>query len=228
MAKASDNLFPSILLEEATTPATPAAGSQRLFIDVADDTLKRVDAAGTVSAIGGGGGGGTSGRALLDEVVLGSDTANVTFDATDIPASGYRSLLVEILGRVTTAITGDALLVTINGDATDANYQRQRHYGFGSTSAASTASDRRIGTISGANSTANAAAHVSIEVPFYTDTTFYKNLRSFGAVPLGATSEQVELTQSFWRNTAAITSLAFTAAGGSFVTGSRFALYGLV
>lgn len=47
--KAEDNPYPSVLVAEGTTPATPAAGHQRVFIDTADGRLKRVDDAGTVT-----------------------------------------------------------------------------------------------------------------------------------------------------------------------------------
>lgn len=53
MAKASDNEFPSVLLAEGTTPATPAAGNARLFVDSADGLLKWVDDAGVVTSAGG-------------------------------------------------------------------------------------------------------------------------------------------------------------------------------
>lgn len=43
MAKASDNQFPKIILTEGPVPATPTAGDQKLYIDVADHHLKRVD-----------------------------------------------------------------------------------------------------------------------------------------------------------------------------------------
>jgi hypothetical protein len=48
MAKASDNQFPKIILTEGSTPATPSAGDQKLFIDSADHHLKRVDESDTV------------------------------------------------------------------------------------------------------------------------------------------------------------------------------------
>lgn len=49
MAKASDNQFPSVLFtEQGSAPAGPAAGDQRLFIDSADNHLKRVDSADAV------------------------------------------------------------------------------------------------------------------------------------------------------------------------------------
>ena len=52
MAIGSDNEFPKIILvEQGSTPATPAAGTQKLFIDSADGKLKRVDESDTVTAI---------------------------------------------------------------------------------------------------------------------------------------------------------------------------------
>lgn len=51
MAKASDNQFPSVLIGEGSAPASPGAGTQRVFIDTADHKLKRKDSAGTVTII---------------------------------------------------------------------------------------------------------------------------------------------------------------------------------
>lgn len=47
MTKASDNPFPSILIEESTEPSAPAAGHQRLYIDSTSHKLKRTDSSGT-------------------------------------------------------------------------------------------------------------------------------------------------------------------------------------
>jgi hypothetical protein len=56
MAKASDNLFPYVHVVPAAAPASPAAGSQRLYLDSADSNkLKRKDSSGTVVSIEGGG-----------------------------------------------------------------------------------------------------------------------------------------------------------------------------
>jgi hypothetical protein len=51
MAKASDNVFPKLIVAEGTTPASPAAGQQKLFIDSSDHKFKRVDSAGTVTQV---------------------------------------------------------------------------------------------------------------------------------------------------------------------------------
>lgn len=56
MAKASDNLFPSLLFKETAAPASPAAGNQRLFVDPSDHLLKYKNSAGVVSGVGGAGG----------------------------------------------------------------------------------------------------------------------------------------------------------------------------
>lgn len=48
MAKASDNVFPKVLIEEGTEPASPPAGQHKLFVDTADGHLKKKDEAGDV------------------------------------------------------------------------------------------------------------------------------------------------------------------------------------
>lgn len=63
--KAEDNPFPYITLVEGSTPASPASGRQREFIDSADHKVKRVDSTGTVVTVEGGGG-STSTKMPLD------------------------------------------------------------------------------------------------------------------------------------------------------------------
>lgn len=52
MTIASDNEFPKLILVEGDTPVTPSSGQQKLFIDSADHKVKRIDASGTVMAVG--------------------------------------------------------------------------------------------------------------------------------------------------------------------------------
>lgn len=60
MAKASDNLFPYVHLVPAAAPASPAAGSQRLYLDSGNSNkLTRKDSAGATTVVEGGGGGST-------------------------------------------------------------------------------------------------------------------------------------------------------------------------
>jgi len=48
---ADDNTTYKVLVEQGSTPASPAAGKQKIFIDSADHLLKRVNSAGTVTII---------------------------------------------------------------------------------------------------------------------------------------------------------------------------------
>lgn len=86
--KGSDNPFPSILIEEATEPAAPAAGFQRLYIDSTSHTLYRTDSAGAQVAIE-----GSSAAVELDYVQI---TSNVSPTATTE-------------GTANTVVTGSAI-----------------------------------------------------------------------------------------------------------------------
>jgi hypothetical protein len=55
MTKASDNPFPSILVEEGAEPAAPAAGHQRLYLSSSTHKLMRTDSSGTEVEIGAAG-----------------------------------------------------------------------------------------------------------------------------------------------------------------------------
>ncbi len=48
----SNNEFPSLLIKEGTTPTSPAAGDQRLFVRSSDHVLCLVNSGGTVAAVG--------------------------------------------------------------------------------------------------------------------------------------------------------------------------------
>jgi len=53
MGKASDNPYPSVLVvEQGSTPASPAATRQRLFVRSSDHALCMVDSSGNVTVLG--------------------------------------------------------------------------------------------------------------------------------------------------------------------------------
>lgn len=62
--KASNNQFPSILLNEDTEPSAPAAGMQRIYIDSTTHKLKRTDSSGVDVTIEGG----VAGSGTLDAI----------------------------------------------------------------------------------------------------------------------------------------------------------------
>lgn len=53
MTKASDNPFPAMTYVEGTTPSSPSAGRQKLFVRSSDHVLCMVDSSGTVVALSG-------------------------------------------------------------------------------------------------------------------------------------------------------------------------------
>lgn len=56
MTKASDNDYPSVLLtEQGSTPSSPAASHQRLYIRTSDHTLVTVNSSGAVAQVATGG-----------------------------------------------------------------------------------------------------------------------------------------------------------------------------
>jgi hypothetical protein len=48
---ASDNPYPSILVDEETAPTAPSAGFQRLYVDSADHKLKRINASSAIASL---------------------------------------------------------------------------------------------------------------------------------------------------------------------------------
>lgn len=53
MTKASDNIFPKVLIVEGSAPSSPSSGDQALYIDSSDHKLKRKNSSGTVTTIEG-------------------------------------------------------------------------------------------------------------------------------------------------------------------------------
>lgn len=113
---ASDNPFPSVLVVEGTTPATPASNHHRVFVDTADDHLKRVDSTGTVTDIE-----AASGlTALTGDVAAsgsGSQAATIANDAVS-NAKAANMAQATIKGRAAAAGTGDPTDLTPNQAST--------------------------------------------------------------------------------------------------------------
>lgn len=169
----------------------------------------------------------TGGTFLISEQTP-SGTGTVTFSS--IPAT-YRDLMVIIRGRGTTAATSVAALLTFNND-TGANYDKERLTASGGTtvSAAGTAAATSIdlGGIAAANSTADVADAIRVEVFDYRGTTFQKAVHTQNSVKTGtATTNFVANVQSgWWRSTAAINRVDIVLNAGNFVSGSVVSLYG--
>jgi hypothetical protein len=234
MTRASDNEFPSVLLDEqASAPTTPATGFWRVYAK--SDGLYIVDDAGAETGpFGAGGGSGGGAMELIDSEVLGSATQTVTF--ASIPGT-YNHLLIKAVARSDRASNeADGLQVRFNNDS-GTNYGRVR--GESRLSSSDAGSHVVTGDATGdtamsfnqpaADATAGAAANVDISIPGYAGTTFWKAVTWSGGHYRGGTSDAIDaiIGYGMWRNTAAVTRIDLIAQIGQFVTGSSFYLYGI-
>lgn len=110
MTKASDNAYPSILLtEQGSTPSSPSAGNQRLFLKSADHLPYVVNSSGTVTAVGGGGSGiaitGCKAYHSTTQSVTGGSTATLSFDSEEFDGASYHDTSSNT-SRLTVPATG--------------------------------------------------------------------------------------------------------------------------
>jgi hypothetical protein len=184
--------------------------------------------------------GNTASSGLADSVVgsydsiatttLSSAQATITFSS--IPAT-YSHLQLRCFMPPNNSGVGDAFQrLQFNGD-TGSTYSG--HWISGNGSAAgngNTVSTTSIpfAVVTGiGNSSLYPSASIT-DILDYSSTVKYKTLQSITGIEqntnAGGTS-QLYLFSGNWRNTAAITSISFNSAYGSFVSGSSFALYGI-
>jgi len=129
MTKASDNLFPRLLISEGGSTATPAAARVTIYAK-ADGLLYSKDDAGTETALGGGGGDITTDPAwaAAGDLIVGTnnDTAGILTKgaAGTVPTAGastlayafppgYELSYVENTGHTSITATSDAAADTI-------------------------------------------------------------------------------------------------------------------
>lgn len=158
---------------------------------------------------------------LIETYVLGSSQANVTFSSLGSYSSTYKHLQV----RMTSKATGSATIFgTFNGD-TGANYVSHRLFGNGST-VTSDAHTSRNNFFGGNNEDGTITSSFSAGVLDILDafsTTKNKTTRSFS----GVATPFVMLQSGAWLSTSSITSITLAPNLNSFLTGSRFSLYGI-
>jgi hypothetical protein len=172
-----------------------------------------------------GAGGAAGSFDLLETQVLGSSAASVTFSSLSSYASTYQHLQI----RMTTRSTADSATTFLRFNAdTGSNYSAHRLFGQGS-SVVSDAFANQAYLFAGANmesgATANSFAGSVVDILDAFETTKYKTTRTMA----GATStpNYVVMQSGSWRNTAALTQILLYPNTGSYVTGSRFSLYGI-
>lgn len=169
------------------------------------------------------------GLVKINESILTGTAASVTFSS--IPQI-YRSLLLHVYGRHDAATNFVSVRLRFNGDSS-AVYDSQQItannttvQGFENLSV--TGAD--IGEIAAATATAGAPGMMSVTIPAYSGSTFWKTMVSNHNLSiLGGSTGGMHTKQwiAKWRNTAAITSInIYSPTAGNFIAGSHFVLYG--
>ena len=163
----------------------------------------------------------------LQVVTVGAAGASsVTF--TNIPNT-YTHLQIRGIARTTEAVSANILNIRLNSDS-GSNYGTHILYGDGaSAGAVGTASLSYIygSQIPGASATASIFAGTVIDILDYANTNKNTTVRSLGGNDRNGAGD-IRLTSGVWLNTAAVTTVTITAAGGNNLAQySQFALYGV-
>lgn len=168
--------------------------------------------------------------ALIFDTLLSAPAANV--DWQNIPQT-YKHLLIIGACRSSSAITGGGINIRFNND-TGNNYDYTRSFfnngaGVGNISGVAQAFGQ-MGALTGSLAVANDFSGGQCWIADYVNTSFNKNWIGTGFI---ATARSVaamynQFIGGQWRNTAAINQITlYDAAGGNFIAGSRFSLYGM-
>jgi hypothetical protein len=125
----------------------------------------------------------------------------------------------------------DPILVEINGDTNQANYNSQYEFGANGTPTTANLSTNDIYHVCpDASATANRFGYLDVVIAGYTSTLWQKVAKSvFGANSATVTSIFNGSATVLWLNTAAVTQLNFrpSDAPQTFLTGSTARLYGV-
>lgn len=151
---------------------------------------------------------------LIEEKVLGSATASVTFSS--IPGT-YKDLVLEYVGS-TSSNVGETT-IRFNSDS-GSNYSRTRLYGDGSSTGSGRTTNDTAGIVPW-SSTAQCMQILNIQSYANTNvnkTTIYTSKVSSIGVDTGV---------FLWRSTAAITAIQMYVTGVNFNTGCTFRLWGV-
>ena len=143
---------------------------------------------------------------------------SVTFNSF----SGYTDLVLVVTAKDNNGGLDGTANLTFNGD-TAANYSTTYLFGTGSTAGSVRVTNSSQTPVLVTGSTANNFGTTIVQIMNYSNATTFKTLLSRGNSAESAAAARVGM----WRNTAAITSLTATAAGGSWVNSSTFTLYGI-
>jgi hypothetical protein len=171
---------------------------------------------------------------LIESVFLASNASSVTFANLNQYATEYKHLQIRYIARSNRGVSFfDIIGMRINSDSSSSNYKW--HSLVGDTSSAASyngtlsSGGLLAGDASSNSSIANAFSANVVDVLDAFSTTKNKTIKTLvGSQIATGFDQQVAFYSSLWINTNAITELRLAPnSGSSFVSGSRFSLYGI-
>jgi hypothetical protein len=165
-----------------------------------------------------GGSGGSGASRILFSSILGADAASIDTGAGGIVTS-FSVLIIDIIARNDDAAASSALTLTLNNDAT-AIYDRVhvRDVNATVTGAPTAASNGWLLSCHGAGGAASTAATMSIRIPLYGATTFFKSGQLWmGQAEATAANNEIWIDSLTYRSTTAISRAKITTGGASTV-----------
>lgn len=161
------------------------------------------------------------------QTVVGSSTNIITFSTLPIT---YRHLQIRTMTRNNRASTNGPNWLSFNGD-TSTNYRAPYMYSNGdatSTGTGFSTSDPGIGITAAGNTASSYMFGVATVTIFDYRGSTYKSVVSVGGFNNQDTGDHLSaINNGIWLNTAAITSISFSAFTNPLIAGSVFALYGI-
>ena len=172
---------------------------------------------------------------FLEEVVLTSSAASVTFSGLDSYATaGYKHLQIRAVAAQTANI--HEWKMRVNGDATAGKYWSHYLVGNGSTVTSGNTNlpyfqlkqcIPRLSALGYGADVDDSFNATIVDVLDFSDTSKNTTVRTLsGFHEAGGLGQGISLNSGGWFDTTAITSISFEPNAGSLVTGCRFSLYG--
>ena len=156
---------------------------------------------------------------LIESNILTSSASSVTFSALDTVAADYKHLQIRM---VALSDTGTPTYAKLNGSTSGYYVHYMTGNGSNVSSGAFSSTYAWVGT---ADTVANYHAPSIIDFLDFASTNKTTTIRSlFGRKGSGS---NINLNSNLWNSTAAVTSIELYPNSGSFVSGSRFSLYGI-
>jgi len=159
---------------------------------------------------------------LIASSTVGSGGA-ATIYFTSIPAT-YTDLKVVVSARTSVTVGANGYYYDVTFNGTSAN--RSGRYLEGTGSAANSGTFTLYGVSDASDQTASTFSNGELYIPNYASAN-YKSASFDSVQENNATASRAIFSAGLWSDVAAITSVTFTPAGGSFVQYSTAYLYGI-